>query len=107
MNCRVRVSEQVMNGRQSSASTVRAFARVGFRLRPEFSGAQHAPPVAFMSICLNGRRQGHDQSRRHTVRKRMSRLALAAGAATLSLMLFSGGPAGATNHPPESLGAAG
>ena len=41
------------------------------------------------------------------MRKRMSRLALAAGAATLSLMLFSGVPAGATNHPPESLGAAG
>ena len=41
------------------------------------------------------------------MRKRMSRLALAAGAATLSLMLVSGGPAGATNHPPESLGGAG
>src|SRR5450432_3263285 len=45
-------------------------------------------------------------SRRHVVRTRMSRLALAAGAVGLSLTLLSAGPASA-GQPKQSLGFAG
>ena len=41
------------------------------------------------------------------MRTRMSRLALSAGAAAVSLMLLSAGPAGAAGHPSQSLGQAG